>query len=416
MKVINVKLNIVFAISLALIPVIMSLMDILGLYLALPYYVIFWGIVYGACLLIGVLQYSLKGGKFDFTKLKNPFVIIVLAMALWIIISSVVNAVFNLNLIAYFTYFLIFICVYMLDSRWRKALLNTLMVVVAISCIMGFIDPYAKFMPGFNADSIYMSLHFGNPNYISHIVGALTILCFIQFDKAKTKLWNTFYCVIYLIYATHLFVNGSFAAITFLIAIEIVVQIILNVKTKKFRYKMLILSLVLVPICLLVELIPNIEIIRTCEYNYLLECVAVFDDIFGTNLLSVFGIDKIAGADGWNRHELLKLSWDRATSSPKAFIFGGGAGLFYQYRPHQGLLSLMLDFGVVAPILFITFFTILIVRIVKTKVKLSKLKFLPSIICMLLCYLLGSILPNSFYVFMILFSLLYCDIFNREDI
>lgn len=415
MKVVNTKLNIIFAIVLALIPIIMSLVDLMGLYLSLPYYVMFWGVAYGFCLFIGVLRYLLKGGKIDFAKFKNPFIIIAISMLFWIILTSIINNAFNIYLIIYLTYFLIFVCVYMLNIKWKEMMLNTLLAVMAISCLMGFVYMYTKSVPGLDNNDFFIALHFANPNYASHIISALALVCFVKFDKQNNKLWSAFYLIIYLIYATHLFVNGSFAGITFLIIVEVAVQIILGIKTKKCKYKMLVLTILLLPVCLLIELLPNIEIIRTCRYNYLLECVAVFDNVFGTNLLDKFGIEKIVGSDGWNRNELLKISWDRATSSLKAFIFGGGAGLFYKYRPHQGLMSLMLDFGVVIPMLLIALFVILIIKIIKSKINISKLALLPSIICFLMCYLTGSILPNSFYVFMILLGILFKDIFNKEQ-
>jgi hypothetical protein len=270
-------------------------------------------------------------------------------------------------------------------------------------------------MPGLDNEAYYVALHFTNPNYAAHVVSALALVCFIQFDKASTRLWNAFYLIIYLIYATHLFINGSFAGITFFIMLQIIIQIIVGIKSKKIHFKMLVLSLMLLPICLLVDLLPNIQIMRTCAYNYLVECVAVFDNIFNTNLLSKFGIDWVAGADGWNRSELVELSWKERLSSPKSFIFGGGAGLFYQYRPHNGILSLMLDFGVVLPVLFILFVGCLIIKTIKSKTQLSKIVYLPTIICFLMCYMTGSIVPNSFYIFMIILALLFSDIFTQQD-
>lgn len=414
MKVINPRLNIVFAICLVCVPIIMSLMDIFGMYLALPYYIVFWGVLYGAMLIVCVTKYLLKGGKFDFKKIKNPFIMISALMLLWIIISSVVNLSFNINLISYLTYFLIFICVFMLDKRWRKILLDLMLIVIAVSCLMGFIFMYTKAVPGLDNDHFYIALHFTNPNYASHIIAGLTLVCFVMFDSAENKRYATFYLIVYLIYATHLFVNGSFVAITTLIITEVLVQIFLSMKTKKFKFKMLILTTLLLPICLLVEILPNIETIRTCKYNYLLECVAVFDNVFNTNILDMFGIELIEGSDGWNRSELLRISWNRATSSPKAFIFGGGAGLFYEYRPHHGLLSLMLDFGFVVPLLFTAFIVVMLVKIIKTKMPIVKLKFLPAIICFLACYISGSIVPNSFYVFMFILALTFKD-FKEES-
>lgn len=407
MKLVKREINIVFAISLAIVPIIMSLFDLVfGKCHALPYFILAWGVMYFSVLLVSAFAYILKGGKFDFSLIKKPLMIIVMLMLGWIILSSIVNKVFDENLVMYLIYFLIFLCIYMLDKKWKELVLNVLLVTIAISCLMGFVYMYTKSMPGLDNDGFYIALHFANPNYGSHLISALALVCFVKLDRSISKKWNTFYVVIYVIYATHLFVNGSFVAITSLIGIEIVVQIVLAVKTKKFRYKMLLLSLILLPICLLIELLPNIEVIRTCRYNYLLECVAVFDNTFGTDLLSKFGIEKIVGADGWDRKELLIRAWRKSTSSPKMFIFGGGAGLVYEYIPHNAIMALMLDFGVVVPVLFTTLFVLMAVKLIKNKQINERLEFILAIVCFLICYITGSIVPHSFYVFMIILGLL----------
>ena len=414
MKIVNTKLNIVFAMYLALMPMVMSLFDIFGVNFILPYQLVAWGIGYFVCIVIGVVAYCLKCGRFDLQYIKNPYVIIALLMLAWIILSSLVNQVFNLHTIIYLTYFLIFVCVYMLDKKWGKIILKTLLVVVAISCIMGFIDPYGKFMPGFNAKQYNMSLHFTNPNYAGCVVSGLAMICFINFNKAKTKIWNIFYCVIYLVFATYLFMNGSFMPISALIFVEVATQIIFAIKTKRCQYKMLVLSLVLIPICFLVDLLPNIEVIRTCPYNYFLECVAVFDNIFNTNMLSWFNIDTIVGADGWDRSDLLSNSFDLVTSSPKVFFFGGGAGLLYKVRPHNGFMSLMVDFGVGVPLLFIALFVVLSIRLIKQKFDIRQ-EFIYAIICFLMCYIVGSIVCHSFYVFIIILSLWFKNINCKQS-
>lgn len=416
MRVLNAKLNIIFAIILASIPMIVSLVDLIGIDITLPYYIVIWGIGYCVFLILAILKYCLKGNKINLKFVKNPLFIIASMMMVWILISSIINNAFNIYFIIYLTYFLIFICVYVLDAKWKNRVLNLLLVVVAVSCVMGFIDPYAKFMPGFNRQHLTMSLHFVNPNYAGYIVSALALVCFVNFNRANSFRGNMFYGVTYLIFAVHLFINGSFTPITALILVEVVVQIVVGIKSKKFNYKMFILIIILFPICLLVDLIPNIVSIRNCEYNYLLECVAVFDNIFNTNLLNRVGIDCIAGADGWDRDILIKQSWQQIISSPKAFIFGGGSGMFYDFKPHNGLLSLMLDFGLLMPLLFVTFLIVIALKMVKNKISLSKAVFVPSIMAFLICYMMGSIVPNSFYIFVIILSLMYSQAFNNEKV
>ncbi len=410
MKIINNKLNICFAMWLALMPMVVFLFDIVSIKFILPYQTVAWGILYFICLVIGLLRFCLKGGRLEFNKLKNPYMLIVGLILAWIMISSLINQAFNVQLIIYLSYFLMFLCIYRLDKIWVKVVLNTLLVSVAISCVMGFIDPYAKFMPGFKYAELNMSLHFNNPNYAAYVVASLAIVCFVKFNSSQGKFWNTFYLVIYLIYATHLFMNGSFVPISILFMLEIIIQVILGIKAKHLQRKMLITTIVLIPICFLVDLIPNIEKIRTCQYNYFLEGIAVFDNIFKTNILSLFGINGIAGSNGWDRQDLLITSLKALTSSSKMFIFGGGAGTFTIYTPHNGTLSLALDFGVVMPILFASLLVVLSINLIRQKFDLNNLYTIYPIISLLICYIFGSIMCNSFYVFIIMLAVLFKNI------
>ena len=74
-----------------------------------------------------------------------------------------------------------------------------------------------------------------------------------------------------------------------------------------------------------------------------------FDNIFNTDILSIFNIDSVSGADGWDRKELLIASWNSIKESPLGFILGQGAGHFYNTRPHNIFLATWLDFGLIFP-------------------------------------------------------------------
>ena len=407
---INNKLNVVFAFYLVAMPLVATIFDCFKLNFNLFYQLVTWAIIYFVVLIISFILCIWKRGKTSFNPKFNIGIVFALLMLLVILLSSCINASFNSVLVIYLSYFLIFYCVYMLDKKHRSILLDVLIVIMAICCIMGFIDPLNKFMPGFG--NFYgLSLQFSNPNYAAYIISALTIICFIKFNKLCTKL-KFYYLVCYLIFAVYLFMNGSFMPISALFLCEIIALIYVSVKNKKCQYKLLSLLLILIPICLLVDLIPNIKIIRTCPYNYFIECVAVFDNIFNTKLLSIFNINTIAGADGWDRQNLLNQSLKAGFDSPKRFIFGGGAGTFYKFRPHNGFLSLMLDFGLFMPMLYLAMLVYIVVKAFKANNKTFKLAF--SLVIMSSCYLVGSIVYTSYYVFVILLALCCSEMFKQN--
>ena len=232
LRIINPKLNIVFAIYLAIIPLIMSIIDLFGPYINMYYHILFWGIAYFVCLFLSVFAFILKGGKINYKLFRNPLVITTTIMLIWIGLTSIINLTFSEELIIYLSYFLIFVCIYNLDNKWGKILLHTLLVVIAISCVMGFIDPYNKFMPGFARGQFNMSLHFSNPNYVAYILTALMLVCFCKFNYSVTLKVSIFYFIIYLVYAVTLFMNGSFVPISVLFLIEI-----LSVEGKKLHAK-----------------------------------------------------------------------------------------------------------------------------------------------------------------------------------
>lgn len=409
MSVVKPKLNFGFAIYLVCIPLIVSIAALFKLNFAIVYQLAVWGIVYLLILLAVLVRHVLKGGKLNFAIIKNPFVVILITMFVWIVLSSIINNAFNIHFFNYLSYFMIFICVYQLNKNQRKIILNILIAVIAVCCIMGFVDPYGKFMPGFNSNSYNMSLQFINPNYIAYILAGLGVLTFVLFNISKGK-EQYFYAICYLIFAVSIFINGTFVAISSLLLLEVVIQIVIGIKNKKFQHKLFVLFIILIPICFLVDLLPNITEIRTCRYNYFIECIAVFDNIFNTNILKLFNISSIAGADGWDRGALLESSKQHITSSPKTFLFGSGAGMFYIVRPHNGLMSLMVDFGVVALILLIALVIVGIKRIIKTKFNLFSFGLFVSLIAFLLCYTMGSFVCYSFYIMIIILALLVKDV------
>lgn len=404
-KIISPKLNLAFAFYLVAVPIWVMILGLFNIDCNAGHFIIIFACIYFFTFFISLLNYLLKGGKLNFKLLNNKFCYVMIAMMVIILISCLVNNVFTMDILVYFAYFLIVVCVCNLDNKWQKIIINTFIGVLVFSCVLSFISPYIK-LDIFNQKNHPMALQFLNPNYSAHIISAITSIVFIMFNGTNTKLKHWFYGVAYLIFITFLFMNGSFISITALIVVEIFSQIFIGVKYKKFQYKMFILFVLLIPVCFLVDLIPQIEVIRTCKYNYFLECVAVFDNVFNTNILSCFNITTVPGADGWTRNQLVSNAIDFITDNPKNFIFGAGAGTLYSIKPHNLILSLWIEFGLFLPILFVVLFVMIFTKLIKSKFKEDKFIFTAPIIVFLICYIVISFVMQSSWVFVMLSSML----------
>ena len=398
-----VRINILFAFYIVLMPIFSVLLGCIGVDFSIGNQLFFWTIFFMVFLFVCLLINAYKRKKIGIN-LKNKYFGLTMALLLWISISSIVNRNFSIDLLFYISYFCIFVCFYKLDKKFFNLLLNILIGCMVVSCVLGFVDPYNRFMPGFNFNAAPMSLQFSTSNYAAYIVAALTILCFIRYEFQSKRLLSFFYGISYLVFCFYLFMNGSFIAITSVLMLEIFSVIFLSIKHKKFQCKMLMLFIVAIAICFLVELVPNIENIRSCRYNYFLECVAVMDNVLHTNFLAMFNISEVPGADGWSRSEYAQDSLSKCTGSVKSIIFGDGAGTFSDYKPHNAFLSLFLDFGIVLPILFGVLIFFVYKEAFKFKRETLSNQLVYVITSFLLCYMFGSIVYNSFYVYIILMA------------
>ena len=393
-----------FAYFLVSFPVFVSLFQI-----TIPITTIVFGIFFSLFLVFKIPQLVLqKNKKQQLLKfIKNPLIILALSLFLFIIISTLVNG-FNYNTLLYICYYLIFICVYSVKKESLKPLVNTLLIIMAISSIMGFIDPFGKFMPGFASTEYPLSTHFYNPNHSAYVIGTLLILTMCLLYHAKTKKENIFYGIIFAIYSFFMFLNGSFGPVSAVFLVGVIIVVYLWVVNKKFPLKMAIIYLSFVPFAFLVELYPNVQAVRTCDYNYFLELIAVYDNIFNTDLLSIFNIDKIIGADGWDRNELLLASWNSIKDAPLGFILGHGAGYFYETRPHNIYLATWLDFGLVSLLIFTSLCVILFVKFLKLKKEGKTVYHFPlATLGFLIMGFFGSTISYSFVYFIFVLALSY---------
>ena len=240
---------------------------------------------------------------------------------------------------------------------------------------MGFIDPTVSFMPGFYKDgeliAYSLSNQFMNPNYTAYIVSACLI--FVIFRLKDFMKWqdSVFYGLLFFIFGFYLFMNGSFAPITSIFIVLIVYLLYLWIKDKKFPLRLFLMFVSLCLFAFIVDFIPNINIYRTCDYNYFLECISVFDNIFNTNILSNFITEEtIIGSDGWDRGTFISNSLNALNpldGNLKQFFFGYGAGYYSILTPHLLYLGLALDFGIITTLAYITILIYYIVVLLKCK-------------------------------------------------
>jgi len=162
--------NFAFALWLIFMPIIQSLLDIIGLLDLLTGINLFilqieiWAICYTVFKIVTFFignekKQLILGFK---SKIKNPIFYLVSGLIISIVISSMINGIYEYTL-SYYACFLIFNCIYNLEKYQTKIFTKLLLIVIAISCVMGFIDPSNSFMPGFYESSFPLSLHFWNP-------------------------------------------------------------------------------------------------------------------------------------------------------------------------------------------------------------------------------------------------------------
>ncbi|MBQ7352141.1 MAG: hypothetical protein IJW59_04735 [Clostridia bacterium] len=405
-------LNLILCLSLITSPLILSFVSLMLDDLTLAYMIIIFGTIYVNYLPIVFVPKLLKKNyrKKILKSMKSPPIIIMYVLIGWIVLSTIINNVINVYLAIYLIYILIFICTFTTQEKYKTIIINTLLITMAICCVMGFIDVRNEFLPGFFTLSFPQSLQFYNPNYTGYVMSMIAIYnCWLLSETDKTYQKVISSCV-HICLTIHLFMNGSFAPITAYYLLLIVMIIYKWVTTKKCPFKLLIMFASVFATMFLVDLIPGIETFRNCPYNYFLECLAVVDNILGTKILpALTGIEEIAGADGWDRDALQKESLAAIFGSFKTFLFGGGAGNAYNYRPHNAILSTWLDFGIIAPICYIAINVYVVVRYFKAKSenKTNLFGLISAIIGYFFVLIFGSVIHFHFSFFVVILALAY---------
>lgn len=337
-------------------------------------------------------------------KLKKLPVILTLALWGWIMLSCMVTNSFNIFLMYFIIYMCIFICVITLDEKYEGLIVNTLICTMAVSCLLGMLDPTGRFMPGFDIKTYPLSMQFYNPNYTGYVMALVGILNTWIMCTTKDKKQLAISIFAYVLLNIYLFMNGSFAPITFVFFTLLVMILYFWIKEKKCPVKLIISFLAMIPMAFLVDLIPDINKYRTCDYNYFLECVAVVDNYLGTDMLSWFGISEIIGSDGWDRGARQEAAWAEILSNFKTFFFGNGSGGNFKFLPHNTFLCLWLNYGIIATLLYYSINIYLLVRFLQIKNNTHLIGYVGSCLGYVLMMFTGDLIEYSFCFHMIVLA------------
>lgn len=350
--------------------------------------------------------------NFRFIKFRKPDLLEIFGLCLFgfITISGIINFNFLMqslgNFIAFlFPYFYLFafLAVIRLDKKYYRKLLYTFIITITICSIMGICDLHNAFMPGFNADSFPMSLQFFNPNYSAYITIMAIVLCIYVLWNSRKLAEQIVFWTCFVVLNVALFINGCFSAETAMFIAELFLLIYFWLKNKKCPW--IILS------CLLISIASSfvwIKGVSTSGANYMFEALGFIDNKLGTHLVEGISkiIDKIfhtgvisevAGSDGWDREDLKAAAFKQIFSSPKACLFGSGAGINYDIRVHNVCIQMWLEYGFFVMAFYVAILVLLVVRLFKTKFSSHNMfLFAVFIAVALVCYYFGCLEPYSF--------------------
>ena len=273
----------------------------------------------------------------------------------FVLISSFVKRM-SISALQMFLYALLFFSVLMLKKEQSKIFLFILISNFALACLFGIMDPTNYCIPGFNPDCVDSSLFFFHANYSQAIAAILIIILYHLMIKEKNKILATVYVFYFVIIGLWMFLNSSSVGITAVFLIMLANIVIDWIRTKKFPIKVFLVFLAYIGFAFLIELYPNIYNLRTAHYNYFIEVIDVFDNIFGTNLTKTwFGIESVPGSNGWERGSLLwgaiAAVWGNGSMGFGERLinnlFGLGGGSLSELRPHNMFVGGWVDFGIV---------------------------------------------------------------------
>ena len=405
-KILN-KANLIFALFIVFLPLTISAIDLIfGALVYIDTLLIFFVIAW----LLFYCVYFLKGGRIRLKSfLKSPIFYILLSMVLWIILSCIFTNTFNSGVMVILGYVLAGISVFLLKKEHRMIVINCMIVMMTICVIMGFFDPYNQFMPGFLPDAYRYSMQFYNPNHTANAVAIILALVIGMIVTTKVVWQKCLYILSFILLTTHMFVNGSFASLIAIFVGMIIYFIYKWIVTKKLPVDLLLIICGFCMLSVIVDVVPFLRDIKFNDHGFFTECLAVFDNVFGTNLCwQISGMSTVPGADGWSRWELWSMSLQYMGESP---IFGKGVGFCRnELRPHNAILYLCVDFGIVMGLLYIALFVMIIISTFKNRSKSPiTIPLIISIITYFIAGIFGNIKTQGFIYFVIVVAMILRD-------
>lgn len=376
-----------------------------------------WGFLF---LLVCVTYFIINAKNIKILKKKEKMVmamIVLTAVCLICVLISGFVTHFAINNLQFLLYIMLFISVLLLEKKQTKPFLIIMISNFVLSCLLGIMDPTQYVIPGFSPIYVSTSMFFVHANYAQAIAAMLIIIVYLMMIREKNPIWSTMFVFFFVIIGLYMFLNSSSAGISCVFVIIIANIIVDWIRTKKFPLKMFLVLLSYISFAFLIELYPNIYNIRTGHYNYFIELIDVFDNIFGTNLTKDwFNIDFVPGSNGWERDKLLANSiatvWGNSSMSFGQRLlnnlFGLGGGTLHILRPHNMFVGAWVDFGIVFAI---SLYAIIILGIIyilkKSKNKDSVMPYVYAMLAYLIALMFGSFLVYHFIYFVFIFGLAF---------
>lgn len=370
-----------------------------------------------------------------FSFLKNFSTVLLAGLFLWATLSLFFSTNLKLSLTGrldnhyveegyfqYIAYALIFVCFFQIKNEQTKMWLIRFFVLVATICaILSLVDSTGKFMPGFSKNTYKYSAMFVNPNHAGYYMCMAVLASVLLANFEKNKMHQVLQCLSFIIISIYLFLNDSLGPELAVFFAILFAWVFVWIKQKKFNWILLVFFLAFILISVLVDVIPLLKNQRVDQTGFVVEFLAVFDNIFKTNISSIAEkrVNMVAGADGYDRIEMWRLCFENAINHP---VFGTGIGTFgnfngqaaTSFRPHNEFFQIMSQMGFSALILYLGAIVVLFGFAFKKKIQTSTVIALGAMFAYLISAFFGNSVPHVFPVFIALFAFASTGVFKVE--
>ena len=344
--------------------------------------------------------------------------IVALVLFFWFILTSIMHNEFGHYFWIYMSYIALYICFRRLDKSHYKKLFYVFVGTLMLSCVLSLIFPNSHDVPGFYTNARGYSMQFANPNFSSYLIGVV-LMGVIAILSGKTNTFEKVYLTIaYVLFSWWLYANGSFAPIAGVYGMCVILTIVKWIKEKKCPWKLIAMFVAQIPMALLIDLCPWWTVHRNTSANFLVECLAVFDNIFGTDLYNraTGNPGALPGADGWDRMDLFRASFAGIFASAYRCIFGYGSGHYGSFGPHNQLVALWVDGGIVYPICLILIIGYWFIRYFKTKFDMKYFVYFAFMITYVFVSYFGSMVYYVFAFIVPIIAVSYTTISHKDEV